>query len=334
MTTEAYPVSSDDLLPKQAVTARGTHRAVLLKYPKEDVTHWQVPGFRSRSIAPTNRHIGLPSGYPYPPSFDEDSIMQPIDEDPVDIVRYEYPPYNRGLGNKRKREPSDAQCPEGPQDASGTVPAGLPSNLPYREMHRYPSTLPNQQSTIRPADISPTKTVSNEESSTEDESDRESEANIPFVPKFVTCRGNEYFCDIDEDYLTDRFNLTGLNADVENYQHAIDLINDVFDADCDDDTRERIEKSARHLYGLIHARYITTTRGLQKMVRIGVLFLLMSTAYHITTIYDDNSYNSSQCLPYQLLLIPFPPSSKNTRNSTSAAAPASTAPPTPSSPRP
>ena len=89
----------------------------------------------------------------------------------------------------------------------------------------------------------------------------------PFTRKFMSSRGNEYFCEIDEDYLTDRFNLTGLNADVENYQHAIDLINDVFDAVCsEEDERENIEKSARHLYGLIHARYITTTRGLQKMV--------------------------------------------------------------------
>jgi len=30
--------------------------------------------------------------------------------------------------------------------------------------------------------------------------------------------------------------------------------------------REQIEKSARHLYGLVHARFIVTTRGLQKMV--------------------------------------------------------------------
>lgn len=31
--------------------------------------------------------------------------------------------------------------------------------------------------------------------------------------------------------------------------------------------RETIEKSARHLYGLVHARYIVTTRGLSKMVK-------------------------------------------------------------------
>lgn len=85
--------------------------------------------------------------------------------------------------------------------------------------------------------------------------------------QFISSRGNEYFCEIDEDYLTDRFNLTGLNTEVQYYQYALDLVTDVFDLDCDDDMRETIEKSARHLYGLVHARYIVTTRGLCKMVR-------------------------------------------------------------------
>ena len=259
------------------------------------MTGWQDLGFRSRTMAPNNCYIGLPSISPYPPSHDEDSIMRYIDDHSEDIVRYQYLPWRKGPRNKRKWEPSDIQCPEDVQEASELVPTDLPSNLPYRQRRRDPEPLPNLQFTTRPANISNTNPYSNEESSTEHESDSESEANVPFVPKFVTCRGNEYFCDIDEDYLTDRFNLTGLNADVENYQHAIDLINDVFDADCDDDTRERIEKSARHLYGLIHARYITTTRGLQKMVRTGALWLI--------TI-------SSQCFSCPLSLTPSPPARK------------------------
>lgn len=84
--------------------------------------------------------------------------------------------------------------------------------------------------------------------------------------QFISSRGNEYFCEIDEDYLTDRFNLTGLNTEVQYYQYALDLVTDVFDLECDDEMREAIEKSARHLYGLVHARYIVTTRGLTKMV--------------------------------------------------------------------
>jgi casein kinase II subunit beta len=58
---------------------------------------------------------------------------------------------------------------------------------------------------------------------------------------------------------------------VQYYQYALELITDVLDVDCDDDMREQIEKSARHLYGLIHARFIITTRGLGKMVRIFAL---------------------------------------------------------------
>jgi len=88
-----------------------------------------------------------------------------------------------------------------------------------------------------------------------------------YFSKFISSRGNEYFCEIDEEYLTDRFNLTGLNTEVPYYQYALDLVTDVFDLDADDDLREQIEKSARHLYGLVHARYIVTTRGLAKMVR-------------------------------------------------------------------
>ncbi|KAH8599050.1 casein kinase II, regulatory subunit [Bisporella sp. PMI_857] len=89
----------------------------------------------------------------------------------------------------------------------------------------------------------------------------------PFkASQFISSRGNEYFCEIDEDYLTDRFNLTGLNTEVQYYQYALDLVTDVFDLDCDDEMRETIEKSARHLYGLVHARYIVTTRGLAKML--------------------------------------------------------------------
>jgi len=64
--------------------------------------------------------------------------------------------------------------------------------------------------------------------------------------------------------------LTGLNTEVQYYQYALDLVTDVFDMEVDDDMREQIEKSARHLYGLVHARYIVTTRGLAKMVSLPI----------------------------------------------------------------
>ena len=106
----------------------------------------------------------------------------------------------------------------------------------------------------------------------------------------------------------DRFNLTGLNTEVQYYQYALDLVTDVFDLECEDDMREQIEKSARHLYGLVHARYIVTTRGLQKMVR--PTHLLLQT-HHST-----NEKRSSTSL----------------RRANSANAPASCAADKPSSP--
>ena len=130
------------------------------------------------------------------------------------------------------------------------------------------------------------------------------------LPQFISSRGNEYFCEIDEDYLTDRFNLTGLNTEVQYYQYALDLITDVFDLDCDDDMRETIEKSARHLYGLIHARYVVTTRGLAKMV----CWLLAPS--------------SAPWAPANMR----PDSSTSTRRPTSANVPASSATRTPSCP--
>lgn len=45
------------------------------------------------------------------------------------------------------------------------------------------------------------------------------------------------------------------------------------DAELDDDVRESIETSARFLYGLIHARYIVTSRGLGKMVSTATIHL-------------------------------------------------------------
>ena len=94
------------------------------------------------------------------------------------------------------------------------------------------------------------------------------------------------FCEIDADYVTDRFNLTGLNTDVQCYQYALDLVSDVFDMRVDNDMREQIEKSARHLYGPVHARYVVTTRGLAKMVRHVIACSQLDRRHHADQVTD------------------------------------------------
>lgn len=99
----------------------------------------------------------------------------------------------------------------------------------------------------------------------------------------MSSKGNEYFCEVDEDFILDRFNLTGLNNEVANYPQALDLITDSLgeflnhqspkmclnshlDDDIQDELRGSLDVQARLLYGLIHARWIVTARGLTKMV--------------------------------------------------------------------
>ena len=47
-----------------------------------------------------------------------------------------------------------------------------------------------------------------------------------WVSWFLSCKGNEYFCEIDDEYITDRFNLTYLSNEVPHYTEAYELITD------------------------------------------------------------------------------------------------------------
>ncbi|KAF8155325.1 casein kinase II, regulatory subunit [Mycena galopus ATCC 62051] len=87
-----------------------------------------------------------------------------------------------------------------------------------------------------------------------------------WISWFLSSKGNEYFCEVDEDFILDRFNLTGLNNEVANYAQALDLITDQLDDEVQDELRGSLDVQARLLYGLIHARWIVTARGLAKMV--------------------------------------------------------------------
>ncbi|KAI0288929.1 casein kinase II, regulatory subunit [Russula brevipes] len=94
----------------------------------------------------------------------------------------------------------------------------------------------------------------------------DSDYSNSWISWFLSSKGNEYFCEVEEDYILDRFNLTGLNTEVQNYTQALDLITDNLDDDFQEELRGTLDIQARLLYGLIHARWIVTARGLAKML--------------------------------------------------------------------
>jgi len=87
-----------------------------------------------------------------------------------------------------------------------------------------------------------------------------------WISWFCSLKGNEFFAEVDEDYIQDDFNLTGLNGMVPNYDYALDMILDAETDDLTEEQTEIVESAAEMLYGLIHARFILTSRGLSQMV--------------------------------------------------------------------
>jgi casein kinase II subunit beta len=93
------------------------------------------------------------------------------------------------------------------------------------------------------------------------------------ITDFYVVQGNEFLCEVSEDFIRDEFNLYGLSLQVPFYARAISIImgEEIESAApapaaaASNDQDDAAESSAEILYGLIHARFIMTVSGLSKM---------------------------------------------------------------------
>jgi casein kinase II subunit beta len=141
-----------------------------------------------------------------------------------------------------------------------------------------------------------------------------------WISWFCSLKGNEFFCEVEEDFIQDDFNLSGLSSQVPYspttdhlsqcvqhmlslqcagapcavslcgqrhqfspacgptavcfwpqvpyYDYALDLILDSDSASTEiltEEQHELVESAAEMLYGLIHVRFILTSRGMSAM---------------------------------------------------------------------
>lgn len=86
-----------------------------------------------------------------------------------------------------------------------------------------------------------------------------------WISWFCSLAGNQYFCEVDKSFIIDSFNLFGLKAIIGNdYNSSLELILDKLVPS--ETSIEDVSRSSALLYGLIHARYIITSIGLEAMV--------------------------------------------------------------------
>ncbi|GFE54911.1 casein kinase II regulatory subunit [Babesia ovis] len=90
--------------------------------------------------------------------------------------------------------------------------------------------------------------------------------SMRWIQWFTSLEGHEFLLEVDESYIQDQFNLCGLKS-MKNYDSAMDMIlgyaptEEVFM----DASFLELYRCATDLYGMIHARFITSPMGLQMM---------------------------------------------------------------------
>jgi len=95
-----------------------------------------------------------------------------------------------------------------------------------------------------------------------DASGTDIDEEVTWIEWFCHLKGNEFFVEVDDEYIQDDFNLTHLNKEVQYYEQALNTILDYDDQEVTIKEEEKplVEHNAQMLYGLIHARFILTSK--------------------------------------------------------------------------
>ncbi|CAL5411714.1 unnamed protein product [Camellia sinensis] len=164
------------------------------------------------------------------------------------------------LDRKRMNDALDKQL----QKSSPLTSRGLNSNNNSKDKERVslPSTCTSAKNKCSDAEESETDSEESDVSGSDGD-------DTSWISWFCNLRGNEFFCEVDDEYIQDDFNLCGLSSLVPYYDYALDLILDVESSHGDSFTEEQnelVESAAEMLYGLIHVRYILTSKGMATML--------------------------------------------------------------------
>lgn len=91
-----------------------------------------------------------------------------------------------------------------------------------------------------------------------------------WIDYFLNIEGHELFVEIDRDFIVDQFNLTDIPFGREGLHTVINYITgpapDSYMERDDEPVDLPLDITARLVYGLLHARYIMSPRGQQKML--------------------------------------------------------------------
>lgn len=100
------------------------------------------------------------------------------------------------------------------------------------------------------------------------ESDQSNLSDGGWIQWFCNMEDHSFFCEVDTEYIKDSFNLYGLKKLFTHYNEALQMILDPEspdDEDLEDQQFLDIYQEAMDLYGLIHARFIVSPKGLSLM---------------------------------------------------------------------